>query len=145
LIYPEGKACAEVLVAGEKGGATARMVFVGFGIAALHKFVTTASKLWASEPSAKLYSENEAGNKEGLKGAEVSGELSPELLGVGFLIGPKIAALVMAGAVLSYFVLGPLIASFGEDLTVPVAPGEVLIKKMDASKLKANYLRYIGA
>src|SRR5881275_611522 len=63
LIYPEGTACAEVLVAGEKGGATARMVFIGFGIAAVHKFLTKASKLWADEPTQAI---------AGLKGAEMS-------------------------------------------------------------------------
>src|SRR5438132_6336279 len=78
LPYPEGTACAEVLVAGEKGGATAKMVFVGFGIALVHKFLTAATKLWSSEPAAKLYSVNEAtGAKSGLKGAQVAGELSP--------------------------------------------------------------------
>src|SRR5437870_10579816 len=61
LAYPEGTACAEVLVAGEKGGATARMVFIGFGIAALHKFLTKACKLWADEPSQHLYSRNPDG------------------------------------------------------------------------------------
>ncbi len=145
LVYPEGKACAEVLVAGEKGGATARMVFIGFGIAAVHKLLTNVTKLWSSEPGVKLYATDTAGTKTGLKGAAIGGELSPELLGVGFLIGPKIAALMMAGAVLSYFVLGPMIASFGEDLHVPVPPATDLIKKMEPSGLKANYLRYIGA
>src|SRR5437879_1607844 len=61
LVYPEGTACAEVLVAGEKGGATARMVFIGFGIAAVHKFLTAANKLWASEPSHHLYGTTETG------------------------------------------------------------------------------------
>src|SRR5438045_5367928 len=55
LAYPEGTACAEVLIAGEKGGATARMVFVGFGIALLHKFLTAASKLWSETPAERLY------------------------------------------------------------------------------------------
>jgi uncharacterized oligopeptide transporter (OPT) family protein len=123
LIYPEGTACAEVLVAGEKGGATARMVFVGFGIAMVHKFLTAANKLWAGEPSVNLYTEAD-GTKQGLKGAELGGELAPELLGVGYLIGPRIACLMMAGAVLSYFVLGPAIATVGEDLNKPVAPAE---------------------
>src|SRR5438128_982565 len=63
LVYPEGTACAEVLVAGEKGGATARMVFIGFGIAAVHKFLTKACKLWADEPSELLY----ASSGQGLK------------------------------------------------------------------------------
>src|SRR5438105_11647394 len=108
LVYPEGTACAEVLVAGEKGGATAQMVFVGFGIALVHKFLTAAAKLWAGEPAINLYATDPAtGAKAGLKGAAASGELSPELMGVGFLIGPRIASLMMAGAVLSYRVLGP--------------------------------------
>ena len=123
LIYPEGTACAEVLVAGEKGGATAKMVFVGFGVAFLHKFLTSAGRLWAGEPAAKLYAADPAtGTKSGLVGAKASGELSPELLGVGFLIGPRVASLMMAGAVMSYFVLGPAIATFGASASEPVAP-----------------------
>jgi uncharacterized oligopeptide transporter (OPT) family protein len=122
LIYPEGTACAEVLVAGEKGGATARMVFIGFGIAAVYKFLTQACKLWSAEPSEHLYTQAQDGTKQGLRGAEIGGELAPELLGVGYLIGPRIAALMLAGALLSYFVIGPLIATIGEDLNRPVSP-----------------------
>jgi putative OPT family oligopeptide transporter len=156
LVYPEGTACAEVLVAGEKGGATAKMVFVGFGIALAHKFLTAATKLWASEPAVKLYKDVD-GKTSGFKGAQASGELSPELLGVGFLIGPRIASLMMAGAVLSYFVLGPLLAAFGDKLMEPVPPAQWdtdkpkdadnpgLIRNMDPDDLRANYLRYIGA
>jgi uncharacterized oligopeptide transporter (OPT) family protein len=124
LTYPEGTACAEVLVAGEKGGATARMVFIGFGIAAVHKFLTQAGKLWSSEPSQHLYHTNPDGTKTGFKGAEISGELAPEMLGVGFLIGPRIASLMLAGALLSYLVLGPLIATVGENLNEPLSPAE---------------------
>ncbi|VTU01914.1 peptide transporter : Oligopeptide transporter, OPT family OS=Isosphaera pallida (strain ATCC 43644 / DSM 9630 / IS1B) GN=Isop_2665 PE=4 SV=1: OPT: OPT [Gemmataceae bacterium] len=157
LVYPEGTACAEVLVAGEKGGATAKMVFVGFGVALVYKFLMSAGKLWSSEPATKLYAENAAGGTTGLKGAQVSGELSPELLGVGYLIGPRIACLMMAGAVLSYFVLGPTIAAFGEKLPEPVAPAmwdpdkpkdesnPGLIRNMEPDDLRAFYLRYIGA
>ncbi|MBX9626345.1 MAG: OPT/YSL family transporter [Gemmataceae bacterium] len=175
LIYPEGTACAEVLVAGEKGGATAKMVFVGFGIAFAYKLLSAAGKLWATEPAAKLYAVDEAtGAKSGLKGGQVAGELSPELLGVGFLIGPRIASLMMAGAVLSYFVIGPAIATFGETASEPLAPATRqvgdgpaflaagggpavvavekardadpgLIRNMDPDALKGNYLRYIGA
>src|SRR5438067_7883507 len=123
LVYPEGTACAEVLVAGEKGGATAKMVFVGFGIALVHKFLTQAMKLWAGEPATKLYGVDAAtGIKSGLKGGQLRGELAQELMGVGFLIGPRIACLMMAGAVMSYFVLGPAIATFGEKLNEPVKP-----------------------
>ncbi len=157
LVYPEGTACAEVLVAGEKGGATAKMVFVGFGIAFVYKFLAAATKLWAGEPSVKLYTENAAGVKTGLKGAALSGELSPELMGVGYLIGPRIASLMMAGAVLSYFVLGPLIATFGATASMPVPPAKWdadkpkdsanpgLIRNMEPGDLQGNYLRFIGA
>jgi putative OPT family oligopeptide transporter len=151
LVYPEGTACAEVLIAGEKGGSSARMVFIGFGIALVHKFLTAANKLWSDAPAQKLY-----GAGGGLKGAEISGELAPELLGVGYLIGPRIASLMMSGAVLSYFVIGPVIATFGERLTVPVPPAETkvdektkedkgLIRNMEPSGIKVYYLRYIGA
>jgi putative OPT family oligopeptide transporter len=158
LVYPEGTACAEVLIAGEKGGATAKMVFVGFGIALVHKFLTAGAKLWAEVPAAKLYSADPAtGAKSGLKGGEVSGELSPELMGVGFLIGPRIASLMIAGAVMSYFVLGPLLATFGEKLTEPVPPAAWapdkpkdeknpgLIRNMEPDTIRKTYLRYIGA
>jgi putative OPT family oligopeptide transporter len=154
LIYPEGTACAEVLVAGEKGGATARMVFIGFAIAAVHKFLTQACRLWADEPSRHLYGTASDGTKVGLKGAEISGELTPELMGVGYLIGPRIAALMLGGALLSYWVIGPLIATFGENLTSVVAPAQHqmakgvdkgLIGNMEPGDIKGNYLRYIGA
>jgi len=158
LIYPEGTACAEVLIAGEKGGATAKMVFIGFGIALVYKFLTKATALWAETPSIKLYTTNPTtGTKSGLKGAELGGELAPELIGVGYLIGPRIACLMMAGAVFSYFMMGPLIATIGEKLTEPVAPAkwnEVepkdaknsgLIRNMGPGELKENYVKYIGA
>ncbi|HYV38942.1 MAG TPA: oligopeptide transporter, OPT family, partial [Gemmataceae bacterium] len=155
LLYPEGTACAEVLVAGEKGGATARMVFLGFGVAAVFKFFSSAFNLWSSEPSHHLYTEA-SGKKTGLKGAEIGGELSPELLGVGYLIGPKIAALMMGGAVLSYWVLGPMIAHFGETAPAVISPAvsnvdeeskkdKGLIGNMGPGGIRGNYLRYIGA
>jgi putative OPT family oligopeptide transporter len=145
LKYPEGTACAEVLVAGEKGGASAKMVFIGFGIASIYKILTQAFKLWPGEPAQNLYSVAENGRKIGLKGAQISGDVSPEMLGVGYLIGPRIACLMMAGAVLSFFVIGPLIATFGENLTTPVAPAKELIRNMDPDGIYINYLRYIGA
>jgi putative OPT family oligopeptide transporter len=155
LKYPEGTACAEVLVAGEKGGASAKMVFIGFGIAFVYKLLAAAFQLWPGEPAQNLYAV-EGGRKVGLKGAAVSGDLSPEMMGVGFLIGPRIACLMMAGAVLSFFVIGPLIATFGENLTQPVAPARTaidektgqdkgLIGNMGPGDIYRNYLRYIGA
>jgi uncharacterized oligopeptide transporter (OPT) family protein len=122
LIYPEGTACAEVLIAGEKGGATARMVFIGFGIAAVHKFLTGAGRLWSDVPARNLYTQAADGSTYGFRGTAISGELAPEMLGVGYLIGPRIASLMLAGALLSYFVIAPAIATFGANLTVPVSP-----------------------
>jgi putative OPT family oligopeptide transporter len=156
LKYPEGTACAEVLVAGEKGGASAKMVFIGFGIAFVYKFFSAAGKLWAAEPEQNLYTAAADGKKVGLKGAALGGDLSPEMLGVGYLIGPRIACMMMAGAVLSFFVIGPLIATFGENLNQPVAPARSsideetkvdsgLIRNMGPSEIYRYYLRYIGA
>jgi putative OPT family oligopeptide transporter len=163
LKYPEGTACAEVLIAGEKGGASAKMVFVGFFIALVHKFLMKACNLWTDGPAQNLYTTtvNEAGQKTtyGLKGAAISGDLSPEMLGVGYLIGPRIACLMMAGAVLSFWVIGPLIANFGEHLTVPIPPAhhdiveegpdkgvdKGLIANMDPGDIYVYYLKYIGA
>ena len=155
LKYPEGTACAEVLVAGEKGGASARMVFIGFGIAFVHKLLTKGLRLWSDEPAQNLYT-GEGADKVGLKGAAVSGELAPEMLGVGYLIGPRIACMMMAGAVISFFVLGPLIATFGAGLDRPVPPAVSkidektkqntgLIRNMDPEEIYKKYLRYIGA
>jgi putative OPT family oligopeptide transporter len=154
LKYPEGTACAEVLIAGEKGGSSAKMVFVGFGIAFAYKLLNAAFKLWPGEPSQNLFTTTPEGTKVGLKGAAVSGDLSPEMLGVGYLIGPRIACMMMAGAVLSFFVVGPLIATFGEGLNAPVAPAvsniedgidKGLIRNMGPDDIYSNYLRYIGA
>jgi putative OPT family oligopeptide transporter len=155
LKFPEGTACAEVLVAGERGGASAKMVFIGFGIAFFYKLLTAAFKLWPGEPVQRLYGLRD-GHTTGLKGAEASGDLSPELLGVGYLIGPRIACMMMAGAVISFFIIGPLIATFGEHLDRPVAPAVSqidpetgkdlgLIRNMEPSDIYKFYLRYIGA
>jgi putative OPT family oligopeptide transporter len=156
LKYPEGTACAEVLVVGEKGGSSATMVFVGFGIAFFYKLATAVYRLWPGEPEQSLYSVGANGEKVGLKGGSIGGDLSPELMGVGFLIGPRIACMMMAGAVLSFFVIGPLIASFGESLNAPVPPAVSsidektgkdmgLIRNMGPGGIYKNYLRYIGA
>jgi uncharacterized oligopeptide transporter (OPT) family protein len=145
-----------VLVAGEKGGASAKMVFLGFGIAFAFKWLVAGFKLWPGEPDQLLYTTTEAGKKTGLKGAALSGDLSPELLGVGYLIGPRIACLMMAGAILSFFIIGPLIATFGENLTTHVPPAvskidpetgkdKGLITNMGPGDIYRNYLRYIGA
>src|SRR5439155_5853568 len=136
-------------VDGEKGGSSAKMVFIGFGIAFVHKLLSAAFQLWPGEPSQNLYSVVD-GRKVGLKGAAASGDLSPEMMGVGYLIGPRIACMMMAGAVISFFVIGPLIAQFGAGLDKPVPPAvsaideetkedKGLIRNMEPGDLYKNY------
>src|SRR3989440_5557413 len=103
LKYPEGTACADVLIVGEQGGASARAVFTGFGLAFLYAFLMKAMKLWKDTLDLPLY--NKAG--QGLKKGVIGGELDPALLGVGYIIGPRIASIMVAGGVLAYLVLGP--------------------------------------
>jgi putative OPT family oligopeptide transporter len=151
LRYPEGTACAEVLIVGEEGGATARTVFAGFGLAFVHKFAMKAIGLWPEDVSLPLYTHSGPGylptaKSKGLLGGILGGELSPELLGVGYIIGPRIASIMMAGGVLAYLVLVPLIMLFGNQLDRPLAPatGE-LIRDMTVGAIRNNYILYIGA
>jgi uncharacterized oligopeptide transporter (OPT) family protein len=143
LKYPEGTACAEVLVAGEKGGASARMVFVGFGIAFLYKILMKAFKIWADEPEQNLYAKA-GGTTTGLKGAAIGGDLSPEMMGVGYLIGPRIACLMMSGAVISFFIIGPLIATFGEKLNEPMLPAKSALAPVSEPDEGPGAPRFLG-
>lgn len=150
LKYPEGAACADVLIAGEKGGATAKMVFAGFGLGFVYQFLMKACNLWPDEVDKKLWSGN-----TGLKGGALSSEMSPALLGVGYIIGPRIASIMVAGGVLAYLVLVPAIVFFGEGLNSPLAPAiskvkddgldHGLIKNMTLGEIRNNYILYIGA
>ncbi|MCX6352295.1 MAG: oligopeptide transporter, OPT family [Bacteroidetes bacterium] len=140
LPYPEGTACADVLVAGEKGGKLAQKVYYGLGIAFLYKLLMSIMGLWKDSPE-YIFKRGSA-----LPNASVSGEITPELLGVGFIIGPRIAGVMVAGGVLSWLVLIPLITMIGDALTVPFAPETVkLIKDMSAGEIWNRYIRYIGA
>jgi uncharacterized oligopeptide transporter (OPT) family protein len=143
LRYPEGTACADVLIAGEEGGATAKTVFAGFGLAFLHKSMMKALGLWREEVNVRLYSTTTG---KGLQGGILGGELAPELLGVGYIIGPRIASIMMAGAVLAYLVIVPMIVLFGTQLERPLAPATTtLIRDMPVSEIRDNYILYIGA
>jgi putative OPT family oligopeptide transporter len=142
LTYPEGTACADVLIVGEEGGATAKTVFVGFGVAFLYKFFMAALHLWKDTVGIPLSTKAGAGLKKGI----LDGELAPELLGVGYIIGPRIASIMVAGGVLAYLVLVPAIAFVGESLDKPLAPStQMLIRDMKVSDLRNNYILYIGA
>ena len=144
LTFPEGRACAEVLIAGEKGGSTASMIFSGFGLGFLYQAGMQVFKFWGEEASVPLFAST-AGKTVGLKGAALSIEVSPSLLGVGYIIGPKIASIMVAGGVLAYLVIAPMIATFGEGLTAPLEPGTKLIRDMEGKEIRTSYILYIGA
>jgi putative OPT family oligopeptide transporter len=136
LPYPEGTACAEVLIAGEKGGIHAKTVFQAFGIAFVYKFLMTALRTWRENPGAVL---------RGYQNAEVRMEVSPELLGVGYIIGPRIAGYLFAGGCLAYVVLMPAIKLFGSAMTEPMFGTTTLIRDMNAGEIRAAFVFYIGA
>ncbi|MCK9475938.1 MAG: oligopeptide transporter, OPT family [Candidatus Muirbacterium halophilum] len=136
LPYPEGTACAEVLVAGQEGGVKARSVFIGGIIGAVYKFAVSGLKMFNGEPEAHI-----KGIKNGLLGMEAT----PSLLAVGYIIGPKIAAYMLGGGLLGWFVFIPLISFFGQFADKAIFPAADLIKNMDAWGVWTNYIRYIGA
>jgi putative OPT family oligopeptide transporter len=137
LPYPEGTACAEVLVANEVGGKNARYVFFGLGIGALFKFLTSWIKIIPDEVSSRI---------PFLKKGALSMDLSAALFGVGFILGPRIATVMVGGGLLSSIIIIPSIAYWGDAFTAPVFPEvENLIRDMSPSQLWTRYIRYIGA
>ena len=136
LLYPEGTACAEVLIAGDKGGSQALVVFSAIGLGGLYKFFCEALGLWKSGPEWHIKFVN-----NGLLGFDTL----PALLGVGFIIGIEVSSIMLAGGLLSWFVLIPLISYLGSFLTEPIAPATMLIKDMGPYDVWTNYIRYIGA
>ena len=137
LPYPEGTACAEVLVAAQTGGGKARGVFMGLGVGALVKWIFGALHVLPDSIHIRLPL---------LKKGEVASEVSAALLGVGYILGPRIAAVMVSGGLLSWVVLIPLIATFGEGLTTPFYPETVLpVAEMSPSQIWTRYVRYIGA
>ena len=138
LPYPEGKACAEVLMAGEEGGAKASTVFAGLGIAAAYKFITDGLKVFPSEVHYEI---------PAYKGSGIGMDVLPALLGVGYICGPKISSYLFCGGTLGWFVLMPLIVLFGGDIVM--FPADVSITELYASggsfAIWTNYIKYIGA
>src|SRR6476469_2881187 len=157
LKYPEGTACAEVLKAGasaesraaasaeakreqEKLGAgtSAKTIFTGFGIGLVYKTAMTAFQTWKEDPE-KVFGMP-------FRNASISAEVAPELLVVGYIIGPRIASIMCAGGVLAYLVLIPMISYFGQFLAAPLAPETTaLVKDMSPSAIRNAYILYIGA
>ena len=136
LTYPEGTACAQVLIAGEKGGTSAKTVFTGFFLGLFYKIANLGMKLWPDVPERALQS---------FKGAAISAEVSPELLGVGYIIGPRISSIMVGGGILSSWVLIPMIKLFGDGLTSPLFPGTKPISQMALHEIWRSYVLYIGA
>jgi putative OPT family oligopeptide transporter len=136
LKYPEGTACADVLIVGETGGTNAKTVFSGFGLGFLYKLLGDPLKLFQMNPEHVF---------KRWTGASIAGELTPEMLGVGFIIGPRTASVMMAGGVLAYLILIPLIAFFGQHLDTPLFPATTLIRDMSPHEIRSRYVLYIGA
>jgi len=137
LIYPEGTACAEVLIAGEERGLQAKRVFQAFGLGFVYKFLMGGLKLWPDVPGKAL---------SFYPGAAVSAEISPELMGVGYIIGPRIAGYLFAGGCLAYLVLAPAIKLVGSGLAAPFGfPPVKLIRDMSPGEIRASFIFYIGA
>lgn len=141
LPYPEGTACAEVLVAGEKGGELAQKVFLGLGIGFGYKLLMNIFGLWKDVPT---WTSDRRGVYPNM---QASVEITPELMGVGYIIGPRIAGIMVAGGVLSAFAMVPLITMFGDALQTVVKPGigDKLIHDMSFGEIRSGYVRYIGA
>jgi putative OPT family oligopeptide transporter len=137
LPYPEGTASAQVLIAADEGGARARNVFIGLGIGLLYKTMVGFLKLWSDKIYLKI---------PVLKKALLGMEPTPALLGVGFILGPRIAAIMVAGGLLSWLGVIPLIAYFGENLNIPLFPEKVhTIAQMAPTEIWERYIRYVGA
>ena len=143
LTYPEGTACADVLIAGDRGGSFASRVFFGLGLGGLYTLFQN-DNLLAAWPATPNY-EPDFGPQHILKGAAIRADVTPEYLGVGYIIGPRVAGVLVAGGAISWLVLMPLIAFFGRVLQHPVYPGTRLISEMTPSDLWSTYIRPMGA
>ncbi len=134
LPYPEGTACAEVLLAGEEGGSQAGTVFAGLGVAAVYKFIADGLGLFPSEVDFEFKS---------YKGAGFGVDVLPALAGVGFICGPKIASYMLAGGIAAWFAIMPLIVLFGGNAVV--YPAAVPVNTLGTWDIWGSYIRYIGA
>jgi putative OPT family oligopeptide transporter len=138
LRYPEGTACAQVLISGDQGGATGRLVFIGFLLAFIYKYLTLAADVLRETIAFSLKGQFN-------RVAALTTDLAPELLGVGYIIGMKTASVMMAGAVIGNLVIVPAIAMFGDAAPGLIPPGIQRIAEMDLGAIRSNYLNYVGA
>jgi len=143
LIYPEGTACADVLMAGERGGSFASRVFLGLGLGGVYTLFQNDNlfALWPSQPDYQP----DFGPQRLMKGSSIRADCTPEYLGVGYIIGLRVSAIMLAGGVFSWLVLMPAIYFFGSHLSSPLYPGTALVKDMSPSDLWSTYVRPMGA
>ena len=138
LLYPEGTACADVLVAGEKGGSFASRVFYGLGLGGVYTLFQNENALGVINPAPNY-------SPSWLPGASLRAATTSEYLGVGYIIGPKIAGVIFAGGVFSWLVMMPAIKFFGSRVLTPIYPSTIPIALMTSDDLWRFYIRYIGA
>jgi putative OPT family oligopeptide transporter len=138
LLYPEGTACADVLVAGDKGGSFASRVFYGLGLGSLYTLFQNENALAVINPTPTY-------NPSWLPGGSLRAAITPEYLGVGYIIGPKIAGVIFAGGVFSWLVMMPAIKFFGSLVPTPIYPSTIPIAQMTSDQLWQYYIRYVGA
>ncbi len=138
LTYPEGTACADVLIAGEKGGSFASRVFWGLGLGGVYTALQNSAAL-------RVIREEPTYDPSWLPGSSLRATITSEYLGVGYIIGPKVAGTIFAGGVFSWFVMMPAIKFFGGLVPTPIYPGTIPIADMGPSDLWRTYVRPIGA
>jgi len=143
LAYPEGTACADVLIAGDRGGSFASRVFLGLGLGSVYTLFQNEN-LFAAWPGTPDY-QPDFGAQHIMKGAAIRCDATPEYLGVGYIIGPRVAGVLISGGVFSWLVLMPLIHFFGSGIDHPIYPGTVPIALMSPSQLWSTYIRPMGA
>ncbi|HTD96268.1 MAG TPA: oligopeptide transporter, OPT family [Edaphobacter sp.] len=143
LTYPEGTACADVLMAGERGGSFASRVFLGLGLGGVYTLFQN-DNLFGLFPSQPDY-QPDLTPQHLLKGSAIRADVTPEYLGVGYIIGIRVAAVMLAGGIFSWLVLMPAIYFFGSHLATTIYPGTTLIKDMSPSDLWKTYVRPMGA
>jgi len=143
LIYPEGTACADVLIAGERGGSFASRVFLGLGLGGVYTLFQNDG-LFGLWPDTPKY-DPDLGPQHLLKGASIRADCTAEYLGVGYIIGARVAAIMLAGGIFSWLVLMPAIYFFGSHLSGPLYPGTVPVSQMSPSDLWRTYVRPMGA
>ena len=138
LLYPEGTACADVLIAGDKGGSFASRVFYGLGLGSVYTLLQNSNAF-------AIVRETPTYNPSWLPGASLRAATTSEYLGVGYIIGPKIAGVIFAGGVFSWLVMMPAIKFFGSLVPTPIYPSTIPIGQMTSDQLWQYYIRYIGA